>query len=446
MRIDRRLLVWCLVLVAGVPSSAAAQRITKESNAALRRWVDAVNGHTPGEPDAAVAYVAGLTYSNRSELHPSFALFIRVLREEVVETRTPIEQNVTAFGRMTRLDPGAAIFLKRAAILHLDALALAGRFPAPRDDAPSPPPRTRARDTPQRVEVSPLLHNEWMTLLRDGEVVGTAKRDWNLPFARSLLDVLLLPATSRPTAVDCPLNSPVKCTPVTHVDRRVSADDRSFVAAWYHAVSAYLFAKGRHADAETHLQDAARVLPDDPHALFDRGTYAEVFGLPIYQTLISERTEDRSNAQAERLFRRAIEVEPSYVEARVRLARLLEERGRYDEAAAQISTAIGTNPSGVPRFYAHIVAGRVAAARGRYEEALRHYRTAAGLYGHAQSALLGASHAALMIADLPGTLTPLEQLDGSVTASSADPWWDYEFGAGRDAVPLLDALRARGRR
>jgi len=100
-------------------------------------------------------------------------------------------------------------------------------------------------------------------------------------------------------------------------------------------------------------------------------------------------------------------------------------------------------PAGVTGYFAHIVAGRIASASSRYDEALRHYRDAAALFRLAQSALLGASHAALMLADVPQTLAPLQQLGDQGTANDSDPWWDYSLGAGRDAKELLTALWAR---
>ena len=230
----------------------------------------------------------------------------------------------------------------------------------------------------------------------------------------------------------------------------VSTADQEFVGDWYHVVAAYLFATGMNGDATAHLQEAARALPDEPRLLFDRGSYAETLGLPIYQVVQDAASakpntfitripaEDKINAEAERLDRRALEVDSEYLEARVRLARLLDHRGQHDEAAAQIAKVLDARPSGVVGFYALIVGGRVATARRRYDEALQHYRAASLLYP-AQSASLGASHAALMLADVPRTLAPIEQLGMDATAFDADPWLVYQIGAGRD----VDALMAR---
>jgi tetratricopeptide (TPR) repeat protein len=415
---------------------------------ALHRWVDAVDTHIPGRADAAVGGVIGMTYAARVELNTSFPLFIRVLREDLVVTHSELEKSVTAFARTVRSDPGIETFLKRAAILHADAVVFAGQFPEPPDDAPAIAPAQRGAGdwAPfQRVESSPLLTNEPITLSQDGEVLGDAKVNWNLPFARSLLDLLLNKEPKAEPERPCANERDPRCRIVELGSHRVSRDDSEFVADWYHAVAAYLFSRGMNGDAIGHLRQAARVFPDDPRLLFDRATYAEWFGLPIYQAIGSDRipAEAMTNAEAERLYRRTIELDASNVEARVRLARLLDRRGRHDEAAAEIATALEAKPGGIVAFYGQIVAGRIATARGRYDEALRFYREASTLYRHAQSALLGASHAAVMLANEPEAMAPLAELPRDGAFRDFDPWLDYGIGAGRDVTSQLAALWAR---
>jgi len=399
------LLVALALLVLPGRTQLDAQRLTPESLQYLRGWVNAVNRHTPGYPDGAVEAIATLTYGDRVQLNPSYTFFMRPLRGEAVPARNDIERDVLELARVTRASPGAQTFLKRAAMLHADAVVFADRFPPPFNDSPT---------LAAGAAVPPMLFSERITLTQDGQVLGNANKNWNLPFARSLLDAL------------------------RQLNPRADAE---FVGDWYHAVSAYLFSKGMFADALRHLQAAARVLPDDARTLFDRGTYAEAFGLPIYQVIDDSRipSEGRTNGDAEGHYRRALEIDPSYVEARVRLARLLDHRGRHDDAAAEIDKALSARPADVTGFYARIVAGRIAAARGKYDEALQRYREASAQFPGAQSALLGTSHAALMLADVPEALTPLVQLD-RLPLRDTDPWLDYRLGAGRDASALLAAL------
>lgn len=409
------------LLVWSVP--AGAQRLTIRSVEAVERWAEAVEVHVPGEPDASVAAMAAVTYGARVHLNTSYPLFVQVLHTpDRIEPRNELEARIVALGARIRRTPGAPAFLERAAILHLDAVVFARRFPAVRDEAP----RSRAGES------SPLLTRETVTLTRDGQIVGGMLTNWNLPFARSVLDEMgTLPAGM------------------------VTPQDRAFVSDWYHAVSAYLFANGMNADATSHLAAAARAWPDDGHALFDRATYAEAFGLPIYQAVRDEAadlrsvsarlpSEEKTNAEAERLYLRVLDVDPASVEARVRLARLLERRGQHEEAAAQLGKALAAQPAGVVAYYAHLFAGRVAAARGRHDEALRQYREASALYADAQAPRLGASQASLMLGDIPQALAALEHI-GREDPAPPDPWWYYRLGAGRDVKALLAALWSRAK-
>lgn len=426
------------IVTAGLLGGAAplaAQSQTPASAAALERWVTAVRVHEPGRPDLVVASIAGLTYDARRDLNTSMQMFIECLRGVKFATRTAPQVTVTSLARGVEESPGIAAFLKRAAVLHADALIFANRFPPP-DDGPastgsavSVDPRIRSG---RRAEPPPpLLWNERIVLTRDGQVIGESVTNWNLPFARSLLDLLSMTGD-------------------------MSREDYDFVGEWYHAVAAYLFANGMNGDATAHLARAAQVLPNDARLVFDRASYAETLGLPIYQAVPDDTSYQRgngfsaripsaekTNAEAEELYRRAVEIDPAYVEARVRLARLIDWRGKHDDAASEIAIALEAKPSGVAGFYGQLIAGRIATARGRYDEALQHYRDASALYPHAQSARLGASHAALMASDVPETLAPLERLAAAPATFDTDPWWDYQLGAGRDVDAIMAHLWSR---
>jgi len=229
-----------------------------------------------------------------------------------------------------------------------------------------------------------------------------------------------------------------------------------FVGAWYHATTAYMFASGLYGEATPHLEHAAAVLPDDARVLFDRACYAELFGLPMHQVLLTSDSSggratqlqlrvpdaEKTNGAAERLFRRTLEIDPAFVEARVRLARLLDLRKRHDEAAAELKIALSANPTGVVAFYANLFAGRTAQALGRIDEATRQYQEASALFPDAQSALLARSQAALLGSAVPAALVPVQRLDARTAVFTADPWWKYHLGPGRDAEDLLKALWA----
>jgi Tetratricopeptide repeat len=145
--------------------------------------------------------------------------------------------------------------------------------------------------------------------------------------------------------------------------------------------------------------------------------------------------EDDTNGEAERLFRRALRADPSYVEARVRLGRLLGVRKHHAEAASELATAIAAKPTGSLLFYANLFAGRSAQALGKIADAAAHYKAASLLFPGAQSAELARSQAALLESDVPAVLDSIQRLDKSTTAQ--DPWWRYHLASGRDVDVLL---------
>ena len=76
-------------------------------------------------------------------------------------------------------------------------------------------------------------------------------------------------------------------------------------------------------------------------------------------------------------------------------------------------------------------------------ESFGHYRAALAIFPDAQSALVGASQAAVMATDVPAAMTLVQKLGESTARFDADPWWNYHLGAGRDVDDLMAALWAR---
>lgn len=426
--------VFVALTIAG-GSAGASDEITGATAVAVARWTAAVRSHVPGRRDASLGQIAALTFDERVELNPGMMLFLSALLGKGVVTNTDSKKHISDLAREVRQNPGVDAFLKRAAVLHSDA-ALQMLV----DDAKPVQPAGRQ---PPGASTSPLLSWHPLFVDKDGEILGETLADWNWPFARSLLDLV----SPRP------------------------ADD-PFVGTWYHATTAFMFQKGLYGEVVAHLARAAVVLPEDARVLFDRGSFAEIQGLPPSQVLLSDadlatlraqRTGQRpprlmvssatqlgippgevANGEAVRLFRHAIRVDPSLVEARVRLARLLMERKHYEEAAAELSTALDGKPTGPLLFYAHLFAGRAAQALGKVDEAAGHYRVAEALFPGAQSAVLAESQLALLGADVPAALQPIEHLDWS--PSARDPWWRYHLAAGRDADEILHDMWSKAQR
>jgi len=145
-----------------------------------------------------------------------------------------------------------------------------------------------------------------------------------------------------------------------------------------------------------------------------------------------------ANAEAERLFRRALSLDAGYVDARIRLARLLIERTEYAEALKQLETAFQKDSDNVTTFYAHLFGGRANRALGRLAPAAGHYRAALTLFHEAQSALVGASQIALLQGEPERAMDAVRVLRaiGDDPSRGTDPWWHYRMGPGYKADPL----------
>jgi len=394
----------------------AADAITNATAAVIQKWAHAVEGHVAGKPDEAVATVCSMSYRERAAMNAGMDLFFMALPGGEFRSKdNSAAQAVIAVAHAAG-QPLPATFLKRAAILHTDAAIFRALFPRPRDTTA---PNVYYSDSIwSRPRVPSLLSNKPLMMDEDGEIIGSEIADWNWPFARDLLDRL--------------------------ISRGEQGRD-PFLGAWYHAVAAYMLANGFYGDAEDHLTHAIEILPNDAHVLFDRASFAELLGLPKIQVVLASGQAVPSNvhippatltnAEAERWFRRALELDPGLVEARVRLGRLLDVRGARGEALLELKSALDA-------FYTHLFAARASLNAGSVRDASNHYRDALSLYPNAQSALLGVSQTALLGADVKGALAPIQQLGTRSTTPSADPWWQYHLGAGRDVSQLLIALWA----
>jgi len=436
--------------------ASAADRVTPGSAQSMSKWIDAVNRHAPGKPDQPAVDTLRLSYATRVELNAAMDLFERVMREEAVVTRNDAEKQVAELARAVFRNPGRDVFLMRAIVLHGDAAILGIRV-APSPDPTAPPATrvTRAYAPGMDVEirpvvraVAPLLTNDTFIVSRDGQVIGDSPSNWNWPFARSLVDLLV--SAAAPASVTACRGA--QC--LGGSGKAASPAQQAFVSAWYHATSSFMLLNGLYAEANPHFRQALETIPNDRLALFDLGCLAEGYGLAMQQVVRADASPqrqrslgippaDKTNQDAERWFRRALDVDSTFAEARVRLARLLDVSGRHEQAIAEVQRALSTEPRGTVAFYAHLFGGRAAQALGRLDEARRHYAEALALVPGAQSALLASSQAALLAGDVPAALAPLRTLSGGSDDLTADPWWHYHLGPGRDTAALLDALWGR---
>ena len=413
-----------------------ATQITEATLEAFERWTGAVQRHVPGRADDELAVASELTFEQRVLLDEGMSFFLSALRKRSPRATTDATRRLLSLAKAAAGD-NPNLFLKRAAVLHADAAMIR----APRAlDVTELAPEERGGTG------SPIFPKGVLVLDDDGESRGHKMRDWHWVFARSLLDLL------SPRDAHLP-----------------------FIAAWYHATTAQMFRDGAYGEATFQLEHAYPILPDNAAVLYDIACLSEVDGLPIFQQTLSDEelegmrrrlapstgkmiTNGRgfvtiaalaavppvevANADAERYFRRALQIDPSLTEAHVRLARLLTVRGRHAEALTEAGAALAAKPDPVVEFLAHMFAARATRALGRLEDAADHYAKARALFPGAQSAAIGASQVALLRADVSGATTAIRQLGGrgSKPDLESDPWWGYRLASGRTSNALLDAM------
>jgi hypothetical protein len=426
-----RLAVVTTMMLALTASAGAVQRQGDQADTArmfaVQRWVAAVTEHAPGVIDMPLVHVLRMSADDRKSLTEGLQIYFRALLGKGVTTTTTEQKRVAELGADKARNPGPNAFLKTAAVLHSDA-ALAGPVEILRS------PANQSASGPKLV---------WAN---DGEFGGAVVADWNWPFARSLIDMLY------PSPVGDP-----------------------FVAQWYHATSATLLRFGHYGEVNPHLQRALSLIPDDPLIAFDRACYYEGLTLPrARQVLEDPRTEQvltptgpnstgaraptvtpaaqrrgntdverlRAEAEAERALRRVLALDDGAAEARVRLGRMIDGRGRHEEALEQFTAALIGQVDPVTAYYAHLFAARSTRALGRLDQAAAHVRDALALFPDAQSGLVAQSQLALFSGDASLALAPIRHLSTLNHDQRQDPWWQYPMGAGRDADGLLKQLWA----
>jgi tetratricopeptide (TPR) repeat protein len=226
----------------------------------------------------------------------------------------------------------------------------------------------------------------------------------------------------------------------------------AMVNRWYLATAAWMQRDSRY--QASHLARARALFPNDAALLFLSGSLAEAYAAPSMQSLLRSavvptgfvlevRAERAELADAETWFRRATKADPGFIEARVRLGHVLLARGKPQEAAAELRTAIVQDGEAVVQYFDGLLLGAAEEVLGRFTSAREAYARAAAIFPRAQSPRLALSALATRMGDRKEALAaiaPLFELPAAA-AGRDDPWWDYFVSAGRRADALLAEMR-----
>jgi Tetratricopeptide repeat len=439
-RIAVRLLIAAAVCAAALQPVSFAQSTTPSTPAGrpsrserLRDWLAAVERHQPGIVDDAIAVFDSWRPDDFQYLAIDLNTVLALMRDPDLRTffyspdrrsgrqqvysgsdlRTLVTVALAARNRTgedtgmpveKRLEKNRNHVLKRAAIFHTDVALdtlLGGRS------------NVRA----------PLGLQSFTMRLPDGRSQGVIVDVGHWELARSMLD---------------------KVVPTPAGDE--------FVRGWYTATAAYLGGLGQLTPG--HFDRGLRWFPDDAELLFLDGCLHESLAEARIQEAMqsaslpsdvnfgvsSRRSELRT---AENRFRKAVKAQPAHVEARIRLARVLGQRGEHAEAEELLRAVVkdGVNTAKEPllAYFAYLflaVETEVHDSRSAREL----YTQASALYPEAQSPRLALSALAAFErkpADAVGAMRDVLALPGD---TRNDPWWHYHQSQGRDAPARLGVV------
>jgi hypothetical protein len=210
-----------------------------------------------------------------------------------------------------------------------------------------------------------------------------------------------------------------------------------FRRLWYCAVITGLEGAGMLAMADKYLTHARGLYPDNAEIRLLAGVAEEMRASPRTAT-VSEGDRRKALAAAEKHYRAVIAAEPARLEARLRLGRVLSERGEWTEARALLVPLLDT-PEGRIAYLSALFLGEVEDGLQHTDAAYAFYQRAAGGLPMAQVARLAASELRHRAGD---RVAAAEALPAAVGAKNEfDPWWTYVFGEYWRTDLLLSALR-----
>jgi tetratricopeptide (TPR) repeat protein len=143
------------------------------------------------------------------------------------------------------------------------------------------------------------------------------------------------------------------------------------------------------------------------------------------------------------LYRRALELDPSGVEARVRLGRVLCLAGDAREAAVELKRARQDAGEGYLFYLASLFLGDAYEQVGEHGMAADSYRSAIAEYPEGQAAYLALASVPQGAAQAGGPAKVLAQMFGTDAGKrpERDPWWMYPYGQAWQSRARVDVLR-----
>ena len=400
--------VWSSLVSAALVLAAAAAADAQPAARSPETWLAAARAHTPGEHDESLSALM----------------------------RWPRDATFAAIDGASRRNTEAGV-LVRGLVLHTDIAIL-----------------ERASGGGAGAGVGRSVR------LLDAESVGSLRRTYQWEAGRRLASAL----------AKSPQGAPIART-------------------WFRAVAALLQQWGDLGACRTHLDQAEAVFPGDPLLTLYRGTLHQAFAdvrVQSYMVRLRRGVEEPSAEPvtkgvyrdalgnlrdsgsgeasvastfhplaaavketgvelgfAEGALRRALALDPSLAEARIRLAHVLGARGNTADAVALAGEALAKPLPPFLEYYGAMVLGRYLEHRGDAAEAKAAYDRAVAVFPYAQAARVAASRGTLAAGRREEAVTDiLAGIGPDAPADRQDPWaWYYRLHEPQ-ATSLVVELRA----
>ena len=208
-----------------------------------------------------------------------------------------------------------------------------------------------------------------------------------------------------------------------------------YARKWYYATTEFLLSRREYDSSLPHTEHGQRTLPHDGRVAFYLGVVLENLAAPRVQVAVGDTYQmawldpkPTLLLRATEAFRAALELDPSLIEASLRLAHVLEEADRYDDAVVLLERIETALESPELRYHAALFLGRAHEVRDRVEAARAAYTRARALFPAAQSPHLALARLAWLEADTPGATASVRALpEHSQPTTNIDPWWVYDI-------------------
>jgi tetratricopeptide (TPR) repeat protein len=385
----------------------------------LRGWIDAVDSHAAGQTDPALAVVTAWTYDDLELMRPYVEALVLAPPDrniDRVRRRRRLRRDESLILELTRslqVRGDFDVFRKRAAMLHTDAAMLGSEA---------------ALVTPAPASLPSRPENERRVIVKsiDGQVQHFELQNLHWELAMDVLDSL--PAK--------PVRDPI-------------------IGDWYRTIGAYFARERRFADAMVHFDRARRLVPDHPGVLYGEACLQETLGAPRIQNYVRVTTLPNGMfidgvtsppthyRRAESLLQKALAGDAEFVEASLRLGRVLTRLERNEEALPHLRKAIASASDPAIRYYAHLFMGDATHALGQLDEARRQYEHAIAIFPDSQAARLALGFVLRSLGARTAARAAIDPaLEASPRSPDDDPWWEYYDGDAGQVDRLLEELRA----